>query len=162
MPIQQYPDCNIAPGGVIATPHRYWRFLFQESNDPQYITFAEVKLRATPGVDAPMTGFTYTASSVFDGTGTYAAPKAADGDPNTAWVNAIGQIVNGWWKIDFGGSPRAVAQYTVQAFPSALGAGQAPKAWKLQWSDDDIGWTDANVVTGATGWTASQIRTYDV
>jgi hypothetical protein len=143
-------------------PHKYWRMVFYATHAPLdlYVALAEVQLRETAGTPAVMAPLgVATASSFYPDSVSWEAPKAVDGLANTEWISNQNMWYGGWWKFTFT-TAQVVEQLMLQAYNTTPGAGQMPKTWMLQWSDDDIAWQDAMYTANVPAWAASELRLY--
>lgn len=107
----------------------------------------DFRLTRSASSDQNSSGF--TASAAFDGV-------IAD----QGWRTTPSGTTTGWLRCDF---VRAVEilEFAISARTTNLT--ESPKDFQLQYSDDGSGWTNAGAaVTGATGWTAGETRTYAV
>ena len=114
---------------------------------------------AAGGADLTGTG-TASASSTF---GSLVAANAFDDSATTVWSSTSPAAFPQWIKYDFGGAGAvSVAEVSLRAYGgAAASAGNvkaAPKAFDLQYSDDDTAWTTAFSITAQTGWGAEQRR----
>lgn len=148
-----------------AATHKYWRLRFSATNASPawYVTIAEVQLRASIGVDVPNMAALGAASSSsnYDGTGTYSADKAIDNNLGTCWISAQNQFLNGWWKFTFT-TAQAVNELVLKALNTTGGAAQMPSTFLLEWSDDDITWTEVLSSDYQIAWGAAEARTFKV
>lgn len=148
---------------VAVTPHKYWRLRFTatNANPAWYVTIAEVQLRAVVGTDVPNMAAlgAATSSSNYDGTGTYSADKAIDNNLGTCWISAQNQFLNGWWKFTFT-TAQAVSELVLKALNTTGGAAQMPSTFILEWSDNDVTWTEALSSDYQIAWGAGEARTY--
>ena len=79
----------------------------------------------------------------------------SDGYP-WASTNATGVLT-----VDFG-QVRQVTSYQVMGRALSGGLTQAPKDWTVWGSTDNTNWTQVDAVASATGWAATEKRTYAV
>jgi hypothetical protein len=85
------------------------------------------------------------------------ADGAFDTSTTTFWRTS--GTNTGWLKYDLDTSPTKVAmQYTVQI---ATTINNAPKDWTFEGSNDDSNWDVLHTVTGETGWSSSEKRTFN-
>lgn len=143
---------------IVTGAHRYWRLYITATEGVSYINIAEINFRVTLGVQMAMTG-TVSASSADFGPATNAITSAHD----SANVWATGFLGDDWWKIDFGsGNDKNIKQVKLWSeCPDAGGSPYMPSQFKLEWSDNDVAWTEAKAWT-TTPWTACTERTFDV
>lgn len=141
------------------TGHRYWRLHQGDSNmSPEQFVIAELELRETSG-GADQTGSgTASASSVWDGTGTYAASKAVDNNSSTIWHTANGTGVNAWWQYDFGaGVTKDIQELVYQIRGDSLGYSTD---FRFLYSDDGTAWYPQFGYTDQTWPSAGSSRTF--
>jgi hypothetical protein len=78
-------------------------------------------------------------------------------DNNTA-TRGGRAATNGIAGYDFGlGVTKAIRKFTITAFTTPA---NSPKDFTIEHSDDNSNWTIASTVTGSTGWTSTQTRTF--
>jgi hypothetical protein len=139
---------------------RYWRLLFTEmGNNFDAASLANVEFRTVEDGPNAATGGTPSIDSSVVGTGA----DVFDGNSGTVWSAVTGSITAGtsWCKYDFGaGNDTWIVQYLIEARSAGDGV-RTPRGFKLQYSDDDINWYDADVVTGEAEWTGSEVRTFN-
>lgn len=58
--------------------------------------------------------------------------------------------------------PVEILEFKIQASPANGQENEAPKDFTLEYSDDGQSWTPAATVTGETGWSVSEIRSFSV
>lgn len=141
------------------TGHRYWRIHQNDSNmSPEQFVIAEAQLRETSG-GADQTGSgTASASSVWDGTGTYAPSKAVDNDPATIWHTANGAGINAWWQYDFGaGVTKDITELVYTIRSDSLGYSTQ---FRLVYSDDGSTWYPLLGYSSQTWPSAGSTRTF--
>jgi hypothetical protein len=66
---------------------------------------------------------------------------------------------DGWLQVDMG-AVTEVNGYTIRGRDDALTG--SPRAWTFQGSNDGSGWADLDTRTDETGWTAAEVRTYQI
>jgi hypothetical protein len=139
---------------------RYWRLFFTEmGNNFDAASLANVEFRTVEDGPNAATGGTPSIDSAVVGT----AADVFDGNSGTVWSAVTGSITAGtsWCKYDFGaGNDTWIVQYLIEARSAGDGA-RTPRGFKLQYSDDDLNWYDADVVTGEPEWTGSEVRTFN-
>jgi len=116
------------------------------------ITFTTDKTKFfgdTSGTDI-CTGGTATASAY---TGANVASRAFDDNTGTFWQV---QSATAWLKYELS-SAKIVVKYSVQ---NHTFTNQTPKVWTFEGSNNDSDWTVLDTVTGQTGWTSTQTRTF--
>lgn len=154
-------------GGSGPGAHRYWR-LYITANDGSglYMGCTELRLKNAAGtVVSQIVGGTpapFTASSYINGSN--APYMAFDGNlVSTGWLSGNASPPQ-WLKVDLGtgGLPGATEIKDFDIYGSHNVPNASPKDFQLQWSDDNSTWTTAATVTGQTGWTANQLRSFNV
>ena len=150
--------------------HRYWRLYVTDNNDPSggpgsnryYTSLIELEMFVTPGGANQCTGGTAIASSDYVGAG-WSKNNAFDGVKN----NDVGWAANNaplpvWLGYDFGsGNDKDIVEFAITARQDTGSLAQHPKNFVLQFSDDGDFWYDTMPITGQTGWTYNQTRTFD-
>lgn len=98
----------------------------------------------------------YTASAIseYPGGG-YEAFRAFDNNPATLWHTAA--PFPGWIKINFGGYPKSVVMYKIQARSPTF---HSWKSWVLDGSNDDVNWVRVDTVDNEPNFSANETRTY--
>jgi hypothetical protein len=158
----------VASGGGGAVAHKFWR-LYYEYMDTRATygeAVAELEMRATAGGPDQCNGGTPLARNWFQ---TNVPANAFDGNPNTWWIaSGEGQGTNGsaasqysgWLGYEFA-SPVTVAEVAVTARNDNGGAPQAPKDFKIEYSDDGVTWRTSFVgsVDGAWGQGETKVFT---
>ena len=89
----------------------------------------------------------------------YAAFHLCDRNSGTRWFAANG-ITTGYIIIYTGGPYWSVTSYTVTGCDSVGSC--TPKDWTMLGSNDGTSWTLLHTVTGETGWTTADMRTYNI
>lgn len=135
--------------------HTYWRINVTANDGGTSLAIVEVEMRGSKGGADQCVGGTASASSAA------AAPNdaAAAFDNSSPHWNTAGAATTGWLRYQFA-SPVDVLQYTIQAH--GITPNRAPKEWTFEHSDDGSSWTVADTRTSQTGWTANEIRTFNV
>lgn len=146
-------------GGVYLTkPHRYWRVLVTAAENGQHGSMTELEFLDRGGVRLPLAGGTVIYSSQFNTT-QHAATTAFDGVTNNdnCWASAAPGTLPAWlgYVHVSPGETEAVRITSRSAAPT-----QSPKDFQIQSSDDGSTWTTEWSVSGQTGWTANQQRTF--
>jgi len=116
------------------------------------ITFTTAKTKyygGTSGTDS-CSGGTATASN---STGSNTPNKAFDDSTGTFWQT---QTSNPWLKYELS-SAATIVKYSIQ---NHTFTNQTPQDWTFEGSNDDSGWDVLDTVTGQTGWSSTQIRTF--
>lgn len=139
--------------------HAYWRVridAFPDMGGGHLVSVAEVEMRAIPsGADQCTSGLAlssgdysgYPASRAFNDNVAGGDHWLSDGAAGTKWLGyQFSEAVQ-------------VAEVTVRA-RSDGDAAYTPTALTVQHSDDGSVWSDAWAVTGQTGWTGGQVRTF--
>ena len=125
--------------------HRYWRIYITESTSGStlLISLYEVEFRATlGGVDQCNGG------SVFASHANSESYKLFDNNSSSYWVNGSpGEPT--WFRYDFGAG-QGVSVAEVRLLPRY--ASQSPKAFSLQFSDNDLDWSEAYHWQDISGW----------
>lgn len=113
-------------------------------------------------------GKTVTASSEYDQSENI-AESAVDGDLTTQWTSTTGTSTDTYWlTVDLGQS-LTIAKYVLRNYGGMLPTyNLSTKDFKIQYSNDNTNWTDADVVTGNTetvveddvDFTARYVRVY--
>jgi hypothetical protein len=133
--------------------HRYWRFVITAAGPGETKTaLAEVMLYGQDGSE--ILGGAVTASQQIDIN--RLAVNTRDKNATTAWGSF--DFTDTWLKLDFG-IPKDVQKFKLQA-PNGIGdatVGQAPTAFSLEYSDNNIDWTTADTYT-TPAWTVPAER----
>ena len=132
--------------------HRYWRIYITRSTSgaDNLISLYEVEMRGAIGGADQCTGGTASAAHA-----TASAGNLFDNNTGTYWVNG-GPSADTWLKYDFSGGDVDVRE--IQLLPRY--SSQSPEDFKLQYSDDDSGWTDACAWSGVTSWIGGVAKTF--
>jgi hypothetical protein len=161
---QQYAylvtNTPVGPDPSPSATARYWRLLITEDQrisggGNYYCNVAEFDLLGGYGSEV-----TYSSSSStgnFSGA-TYDSSKAFDNNNSTCWsgdMNINPAVTPRWLRADLG-SAKEIHGASITGFDTS-----GPKSFKVQYSLDDVTWTDFLQVTGQTGWSAGLTRTYD-
>jgi len=139
--------------------HRYWRINITATDTGATATsLAELEFRATVGGATLCTGGTASASSTFDASHT--AIEGFDGNGNTTW-SSVSSGLPAWLRYVLP-SASSVNQVAIRARNEGGSTfGQTPKDFSIQSSDDGTTWTTEWSVTGQTGWTINEVRTFN-
>lgn len=133
--------------------HRYWRIYCHDNAFGNTWSLAELELRGSVG-GADLTGSGTPASSGNWNAGTNPLSNLFDNNTATWW--ACNTEV-GWVSYDFG-SAVDVVQVSMTA-RNDVSYNQAPITFTLEWSDDNVSWTQA--WAGTASWTAAgQTKTF--
>ncbi len=99
-----------------------------------------------------------------DSNATHPASKAFDGStaatPSNRWSPKQLALPNVYLTWQFTNSFKVI-DYKIKG-QDELPGNRGPKDFKLQGSNNGASWTDLDVVTGETGWTANELRAYNV
>jgi hypothetical protein len=153
-------------GGTPPGAHRYWR-IYISANDghASLCGLTELVLYDTSGnqISGEPLWSTVGANASSEINVSNVAEQAFDDVFNTGWLAAT--AANEWISWDMQamfaiGSPQEVKDFDIYGSWNAPTA--SPKDFELQWSDDNVAWTAAKVVTGETGWTAAELRSFNV
>lgn len=139
-------------GGGGPLPHLYWRINVTATSS-SHVTVAELVMRSTVGGADLCVGGTGSASAASN-----PVANAFDKNNNTAW-GAFDNPVQ-WLRYQF---PSTVAVSVVEITAEnggVAGVSASPRDFTIQFSDDGSTWTTAATITGQTGWTAGQKRTF--
>lgn len=119
---------------------------------------ANINLRlAVYGADVSAASGTASASSSLAGQPASKAIDNLNSAIGDAWLTNA--TTTGWWKKDFGvGNSYAISRLTIAAQVS--GQTRSPRNFTLQGSNDDVSYTTILTVTGSTGWTSAEVRTW--
>ena len=132
--------------------HRYWRIYIIDTyngSGGEYAAIAKLEMRTIIGGSNVCSGGTPFASSTYGGPGSnYDAQYAFDSDPHTRWTGDTGSYQNSYLGYDFGaGNPKDIAEILVQATYEGGVSGDAPKNYRMEYSD--------NGTTYSTSWTGT-------
>lgn len=142
----------------------FYRLLVTSNNGDAYLSIQEVELSAT-GMVVTFPSMTTGQSSYYTGPGLVAnASHLVDGDVTdpvlSDWTTATGASFPHWATFELA-TGAAVNTMRVWAKNQWVGPARAPKDFKLQASTDGgATWGDVIVVTGQTGWSAGEVRTF--
>jgi len=147
-------------GGGGVSPHPYWRINISAAQSGNYVSIEEIEMRATVGGADQCTGGTASADSAYSGT--YAASNAFNDVVNTTTPWASGSGFPHWIKYAFP-APVTVAEVTIRSNSAAYGGpNEHPKAFTIEWSDDDLSWTVVCTVPNEASWTHNEVKAYTV
>lgn len=137
--------------------YKYWRINIAASNGDVNFSIAEVGLFETGSATNLASSAGASATSTYSSG--YLASYAADGSSASRWA------ANGAESPPFGlafnvGSMKKVTKVTIQA-PNNSPPTNSPKDFTIQASDDGGVWIDQWSVSGQTGWSVSEIRTFN-
>jgi hypothetical protein len=139
------------PAGAGSTTRTVWRINASAVDGGNELVIADVQMRTALGGPNQMTGGTAFASSLSENS--YAS--ANDGNSVSYWVSGS-ELCPRSWGYKFA-SAKDIVEVTIQAH--SVYVNQSPKDFTIEYWDVDH-WEIAHTVTGETGWTGSQIRTY--
>lgn len=163
MAIQQLLAGYGGGGGGGPGVHRYWRInITANDGSGSFIGLAEFRFRNAGGTDlttGPGTGVTGSSEINSSNRPGLAVDNNTTG---SGWLSATATPPQ-WIQADLVatfGSAQEVK--TVNIYGSWNVPSASPSAFGIQWSDDNLAWTTAASFSGQTGWTASQLRTFNV
>jgi hypothetical protein len=138
---------------------RLWGLDITESNNASNVGFAELEFATSSGGTDLCTGGLGWHQRALDST-TYIGQELFDNDNSSLW-NAPWLGVYDTCRVGylFATAPNPT-HCRVRARASFMT--DSPKTFKIVWSDDGLTWNTTDTVTGATGWTASEQRTYTI
>jgi len=158
MSILAYSDMTQPQAPSAPLANSLWRLIFTHSNDPQYISVADVNFRKVTGVDNPMVGNAFASSEYGAG---FTAKEAFDSEKaGTGWVSLQNQGVDGWLGIKLQNPFNDFVEVAVTAYASGPGAAQAPKGFIVQRSVFGLTWEDMLTVTDQTDWEPAETRVF--
>lgn len=137
---------------LVAGTKSYWRLYITKLNGWYYANIAELELRGSIGGS--------------DVTSPASPARASPGDASMA--SAFDDNASTYWRSDFNttgpywiwfalGEDVDIAQLMLT---SGSAADEAPTDFEVQYSGDGYNWTTKKAVTGETGWSTYQTRTY--
>jgi hypothetical protein len=141
-----------------SVPHRYWMCVFETNNgDGTYITLDAILWYQGA---TQYTGGVYDVSQYLDGYPPTALNTSEDGTAySSLWA---GNITRGhaWASYDMGAStPGAPDQVWLYSRKDGYNP-QAPRSWRVQWSDDGVNYFDVARFDKADGWGAAERRKF--
>ena len=155
-------------GGGGPGAHRYWRlYITASSGAVVWKGLSELILRDPGGVARQGGGGGAGASASSELNSGNAAALAFDGDTTASgWISsgdgdAAPQSIT--WDFEASGaygSPVEVKTFGIYASWNLVDC--SPKDFEMRYSDDGSSWTTAASFTGETGWTASELRNFNV
>ncbi|HEY1402494.1 MAG TPA: discoidin domain-containing protein, partial [Pyrinomonadaceae bacterium] len=147
------------PNDQELTPHKYWRLYITEADSANSIGIRQIEFRATPGGPTQSTGGTASASTEYD---SYRqAQFAFDDDAGSTiyfWSSTAG--LPQWIAYEHA-APVVVREVMIKARNDGDTYGTGPENFIVQSSDNGTVWNDEWTVTGATGWTNGEVRTFE-
>lgn len=127
-----------------AVTHRFWRIFVIDGNSPSALNLAEVQFRSVVGsAEQPSGGAVLSGGSL----GGSPASQAFDGNDGTVW--GASPVVNNYVGYDFL-TPKKVTEVLIRRGTTA---GEAPRNFRLEWSDNGSSWNVAGVIANKTDWT---------
>lgn len=137
------------------------------STDESYDA-ANDRYAATQSADTTKNSTNHTTYSGTNGTaaastefsGTYPAWKAVDGSiaSTNAWFTASG-TTTGWWRYQFTAA-QVIDKVTITANATSAQFTAMPKDFTIEGSNDATNWTVLATISGETGWTSQQARSW--
>jgi len=134
--------------------HEYWRLNISAVDGSTLIQIGEMEYHDSIGGANKSTNALGTATAHQEST---AATNAFDEDNGTGWLS---NVIPGWLRFQFD-TPIDVVEYSIQLLTAGF-LDRIPKDWTLGYSDDGSSWTVVDTVTGETGWSSGEIRTFAV
>lgn len=131
--------------------HRYWRlFILTNNGDTNYIAAVNVQFRDEAGVNQIPSGGTASASSAAAGGGAAEGFQAYATSTDPYWSTNFA-VANQWLKWDFGaGNEKDIRSFTITGVREA---DRMPNDFRLEWSDDDVNWTQLGAtIMNQSGW----------
>lgn len=140
--------------GDVVIAAKFWRILVSAADNNAYCVVSEIEFNG-----AQATGG--TASSSSDYGGAWTAAGAFDGVKNTAagWCSATGAGAPGSWIAYEYAAPHYVGSVAIYA-GSPGNQVHAPRDFAIQSSDDGSTWVTEWSVSGQTGWSVYEERTF--
>lgn len=146
--------------GAEAKPHRYWRVRGLTSAHSSFIGMADLQLRETVGgADIATEAFAIAGSSYGAG---FEADKAFDADTATTfWVtDKVNAPDDSWVGQDFGaGNWKVIREIVITARTDSTAFNQTPSTFVVEFSDDNVVWTEIYAATAAT-WSSGASQTF--
>lgn len=148
------------------TPHRYWRIVATGNNGGIYVAIDEIEFRAVvDGVDqtVPQASGSLVTASSYVNTSNY--PYFAFDNQQLAnqWVSAsITQgSINEWIKYDTNGlGDISAVELSIRATTNAGQQENLLRDFTVEFSDDDVNWTEVANIIGETNWASGEVRTF--
>ena len=146
---------------------RWWRLYITAGGGDEFLNIMEIEYKSGGVIVSPsnMTsentpgGHVITESSAFSSS--FKGHEAFDGTVDTAtasseWATADTSMPQ-WvlWR-----SPVHVEPDEIKIYNKDHGGGRGPEDFKVQYSRDGVNFTDAKSVTGETGWSGNENRSY--
>lgn len=134
--------------------HRYWRLYITAPGT--WNSIGELELRDSIGGPDRTGSGTATASHYYDAS--YLPSNACDNNAATAWANSGGAPPE-WWKYDFGvGNAYDIVEISLKT--RAGKPLECPRAFQIQYSDNDSDWTTAWSYPLVDEWKDGQTRVF--
>lgn len=148
--------------GEAPSPHRYWRIRFTENYvNAVYTALAEIQFRQTKGTPEAVTGSVWSSGAYGGDGGSWGAPMAIDGNPNTYWYGQKDSANEWWFACDFGaGNERRISEVWIKSSIDGSYGTQAPAHLYLEHSDDGVTWTTAFFKDGIPAWASGDERAF--
>lgn len=124
--------------------HQFWRFRITENNGADTVVFSNFALRIAPHT-ADLTSLTAFKVSTY-------THQGIDGDVQTGIWTGVMPSENTQISFKFN-EPQTIGAYSLQAT-----GGTAPKAWVIEYSDDDANWHLAAIQYAQRDWQANEQR----
>lgn len=139
---------------------RYWRVRvprIQSAGPIMALSAAKVEMRGEVGGADLAVGGTPLVSGAFPGN---PASSAFDADPATFWVTANERYGTHFIGYDFG-TPVSIKEIAWSKRPDTFGSNEAPIIGVVQYSADNVTWTDAWLFETPTTWvTGAETRVF--
>lgn len=134
----------------VEVAHTHWRVNVTKTQAGSYISFGEIEMAATVGGADQCSGGSSAPAST---------ELAFDNNTATAWWRST---LPQWVSYSFT-APVYVASIRITAEHGyAAGVTASPENFTVEHSDDGISWTVAGSWTGQVGWTALEVRTFNL
>jgi len=146
------------PSGSSAILARYWRVYITDNNGDAYDEIPSVEFYENfqTGIASLAGGSSFESSFYAAG---YEGSKVFDGNTPTVWISATGAGYPQWVGYDYG--PGRTVNVNTVAITGANGnPNRSPKDFDIQYSFNGSTWFTAWSVTGSTGWTGLERRTF--
>ena len=141
--------------------HRWWKFRSPDTYVAgEYLGITEMEMRLTAGGADQTTGKAITASAT--ASGGYVAARAIDDNLTLFWTTGATAPPSGghWLKVDFGaGTPVDIVEMSLMVRPDTFR--EDPYEIVLEYSDDDITYTEVMHTYSTPAWTAGETRFFN-